>query len=333
MEEWNRIISRCLAGECTAAEKHALQEWRNKNIENDLYFLRLEEIWQKSAIEPETFTPDVREGLRVINDRIRDSKAVATEKDRVHRGLSYYTYRIAAVLTLGLCLAFAGYFLKDSFAPDQQELLVSATQSPKQKIGLSDGTIVWLNSNSTLRYPKTFSAETREVILEGEGYFEVVHNPEKPFIIHAGSSVTRVVGTAFNIRALPSEQQVVITVTTGKVLFTNRDQSSETYLSKGEQAVLTDNQGVIKENNPDVNFLSWQTGKIIFNNTSLEEVAKVLSRHYQTSITIDRRLSQCRLTSTFSDQSLEEVLDELATIQEMTISYTGKNITLHGKGC
>jgi transmembrane sensor len=332
MEEWNRIISRYLAGESTTAEKHALQEWRSKSAENDFYFTRFEELWQKSAVNPETFTPDVAEALRAINNRIGTAQPVATEKKWGHRSLSYYAYRIAAVLTLGLCLAFAGYFVKESFV-GREGLIVSTTQSVKRKIGLSDGTMVWLNSNSTLRYPQTFSAETREVILEGEGYFEVAHNTEKPFVILAGNSVTRVVGTAFNILALPSEENVVITVTAGKVLFTNKEQSAKMYLIKGEQAILNGKHEIEKDNDPDVNFLSWQTGKLIFNNNSLEEVAKVLSRHYHTSITIDRGLSQCRLTSTFSNQSLKEVLDELATIQEMTISYNGKNITLHGKGC
>jgi transmembrane sensor len=334
MREQDRIISRYLSGECTPDEEQTLFEWRSERPENDVYFQRFEAIWKKSAIRSENFNPDVAKALELIDSKINTGKTVAAGELQINRGVTYYAYRIAAVSIVGFCLAFAGYYIKElGVADDKAKMVLTRSSYSKQKVLLPDGTNVWLNNNSTLRYPEIFSAQTRGVFLEGEGYFEVVRNPEKPFIIHAGNSTTQVFGTAFNVRALSSEGEIIVTVTSGKVSFSGLDLASRIYLIKGEQGILTYEQQIVKKSTTDVNFLSWQTGKIIFKNTPFEEVAKVLSRHYHTSITIDGGLSQCRLTSTFENQSLQDVLDELAAIQEMTIKYNGKNIILHGKGC
>jgi transmembrane sensor len=334
MEERDNIISRYLAGECTPAEEQALLQWRSISADNDIYFQRFEKLWQESIIRSENFNPDVVKALEIIDNKINARKTVPVKELQINRGITYYVYRVAAISIIGLCLAFAAYYIKERVPGNNKSMMLSTRSSDKmQKVLLADGTSVWLNSNSVLRYPEAFSAQTREVFLEGEGYFEVVRNPKKPFIIHAGNSTTQVLGTSFNVRAIRSEEEIIVTVTSGKVSFSGQNSASQIYLIKGEQGILTNEQQIVKKSTTDVNFLSWQTGKIIFKNTPFEEVARVLSRHYHTSITMDGGLSQCRLTSTFENQSLQNVLEELVAIQEMTIRYNGKNIILHGKGC
>lgn len=182
---------------------------------------------------------------------------------------------------------------------------------------LPDGTSVILKSGSTLHYPEEFRGRTREVRLSGEAYFDVKHMNSKPFIIRTGNVKTTVLGTAFDVKAWPGQKNVTVSVTRGKVRVED---------DKKVLAVLTVNQSVnydlrnsdAKQQKVDAEEVvnNWTKQDMVFNRTSFEDIAKVLSKRYGKSISIaDITLANEKITSSFSGtESLESILDILCTV-------------------
>ena len=163
------------------------------------------------------------------------------------------------------------------------------------KITLSDGTRVWLNAASQLRYPTQFSNNKREVFLEGEAYFEVTHNPQKPFEVHTSMLTTRVFGTEFNIMAYGDEPNIQTTLIKGSVEVQNSSSAEKKsiMLKPGSQANL--NRANSSLDSKVVNtyiYTAWKDGVFIFNNENMESIMRKLSRWYNVKINFDNETTK-----------------------------------------
>lgn len=144
---------------------------------------------------------------------------------------------------------------------------------------LSDGTKVWLNSETELKYPVRFTGNTREVSVKGEAYFEVKRDTLRPFIVHTPYSNTKVLGTSFNVSAYEDETTTAITLVSGKVEVYN--QHEKYILKPGWQAVTENKSGTLKTREVDVTgYVSWKDGMFEFNDMPLEQLVSQLSRWY-----------------------------------------------------
>ena len=178
---------------------------------------------------------------------------------------------------------------------------------------LSDGTKVWLNSETRLEYPLAFGEYSRDVRLSGEAYFEVMHDSVKPFIVEAAGTRTRVMGTSFNIGAYDDENIVYTTLLSGRVevSLTGKDGVKPIILNPGEQSLWSKGKGEFtmkKVNTEDV--IAWRYGIFVFNEDDIEIVTRVLSRWYGTKFVFDR---ECTGKHSFSgkmskDEKLESIL-------------------------
>ncbi len=161
------------------------------------------------------------------------------------------------------------------------------------QLTLSDGTRVWLNSETSLRYPVFFSGKTRELQLVGEAYFEVAENKEMPFIVRTTGMDIHVTGTKFNVRAYSDEKSTVATLVDGSVNI-SQSQTKEIYrLKPGQQAMSSGLETKIENVNIE-QFIAWKNGRIYFENNSLDEILSTLSRWYNVEVN-------------FSDDSLKEL--------------------------
>jgi len=169
----------------------------------------------------------------------------------------------------------------------RKKLVYNELRTPRgggYNLTLADGSRVWLNAGSSLRFPVSFTDSTRRVYLEGEGYFEVNHNG-KPFIVSSGSMDVRVLGTSFNVLAYPDEQQLVTTLVEGSVRIDLGGKESEAVSSR---ILHPDDQAVISIANADIEvskvntsqYTSWIEGKLEFHNEDLDKVMKRLARWY-----------------------------------------------------
>lgn len=148
---------------------------------------------------------------------------------------------------------------------------------------LPDGTKVWLNSDSELKYPNVFNEETRQVYLKGEAYFEVRHAASHPFIVHAGECAIRVLGTSFNISSYEDTPAVVTTLINGKVTYSAGTNNGE--LTPGEQCIYDRSGKTVKVYKVDVNqYISWKNGLFVFDHIRMEDLAKQISRWYDVKV-------------------------------------------------
>lgn len=192
---------------------------------------------------------------------------------------------------------------------------------------LPDGSTVLLNKKSVLKYPSAFTGHSREVFLTGEGFFVIKHNPAQPFIVHTGQIRTTVLGTAFNIKALPGHQEITVTVTKGKVQVGNEQQTFGVLLPNDQLALnlLTEKNKLIHVNADDV--LQWKQQYLVLDNLSLEEAAVLISKKYHVNIVIaDENLKSTRLSATFfNNENLEQVLTVITSVMNATYTMQREN--------
>ena len=184
-----------------------------------------------------------------------------------------------------------------------------------------DGSKIFLNSGTKITYPENFK-EDRKITLEGEAFFEVAPNPEKPFRIKSGTIETKVLGTSFNINAYAKGREK-ISVNSGVVQVTYGNNSSQKVtLTKNMQiSFYKDNTPAITKMNSD-NYNAWTNDIIVLDKTSLGETAKILENWYDVHIEFaDPSLKKFTISGKFKEEKLETVLQSIALIKDLEINY------------
>jgi Fe2+-dicitrate sensor, membrane component len=239
----------------------------------------------------------------------------SNESDRGIRKLfGSSVFKAIAAVFVGLMLILSGYFIAHKSITGDSVVEVKAIDKVVNMIGLPDGTLVSLNTNTRITYPKKFEGNLREVSIEGEAFFEVKPDKNKPFIIHAGKAQIKVLGTSFCVNAYPEAKQVEVIVQTGKVQVMNKAgepaQTNELILVPGDRGTLVyASNSLQKTTNPDVNFIAWKTRNLIFKATSLNEVILNLEKVYKVKISLaDPKLNDLLLTAQFNNYPLDFIL-------------------------
>lgn len=208
------------------------------------------------------------------------------------------------------------------------------TVSQHQKITLPDGSTVILNNHSSITFPKAFGNQ-RTVVLAGEGYFDIKHDAKKSFTVLTGKLSTTVLGTAFNIKAYDSDHEILVTVTRGKVSVLDNN-AVLAVLTPNQQMVF--NKGHKQANLAHVvakNVIQWQESDIFFDDISLDDAAQILSRRFNTTITVDNvSAKKCRFTATFlKGESLDQILKIICAYNNAQYQTSAGGITIKGEGC
>jgi ferric-dicitrate binding protein FerR (iron transport regulator) len=169
--------------------------------------------------------------------------------------------------------------------------ILSTPRGGRYKVSLSDGSNVWLNAASSVRYPTVFSGKERVVEITGEAYFEVKKDPDMPFIVKVNGAEVRVLGTDFNVMAYKDEEDWRTTLVNGAVIV--REGSSTGVLKPGEQAVMRPSEGVKLAKDPDLEeALAWKNDLFSFNNADIHAVMRQLSRWYDVDISYEGNVVQ-----------------------------------------
>jgi len=330
------LLAKYLAGETTDRENQELEAWLNRSEENrklldesknalekaDAYF-RLQQFNTDGAWE------NVRHGSAALSRKMRVLRYFGRE-----RRASLYKY--AALIVLSIFLGSLAYYLgfQNRGAVFHQEL-VTAQRQVLQSYALPDGSTVTLNSNSKLTFPRKFKGDRREVSIEGEAFFDVVPNPEKPFIIHAGNAQVKVLGTSFSVSAYPGNDRVEVIVETGKVevIQTNADfPASEKAISlaPGEKGtVFAENKAPEKSVNTNPNFLAWKTHDLIFDKVPLRDVVQCLEKTYHIEIQLaEPALGDLLYEGHFDQKPAEFVLDVIRLTFNLELKGEDHRFTL-----
>ena len=222
-QETIQLITRVLANEASVEEQQQLELWRKEHARNELQYMEMLHIWN-NALPREV---DTDKAWKRFEQKLgRQPKVIALNR----------VLRIAAAVLL---VSAIGLFVGKLMGGASYQTVQTAANQVKE-ITLPDGSVAWLNQGSTLTYEKSFKGDIREIKLEGEAFFEVVKNPAKPFVITSNQSVTKVLGTSFNLNTRNGED-VLLTVVTGKVLFTATKTKEEVIVVANESAIIQTN--------------------------------------------------------------------------------------------
>ncbi len=264
------LMIRFFSGLATTNEQQSLEVWRKASDENERVFIEMKTIWSVSDSKNSFFESSTEAALAKVSKQLNEQKPkhVIGLRERFTPII-----RIAAIILVIVGIS-SFYFLFMRHGN-----MIIETQSAGQYVALSDGTKVWLNKNSSISFLESFDAKQRKITLKGEAYFDVNRDTLRPFIIETIESEVTVLGTEFNIRAYDNEEDVQVSVTEGKVAFSNdRDRVT---LVVGESGVMTkSNMSLKKHSTYSSNELAWHTGILQFENASLPNVFSDLNAYY-----------------------------------------------------
>lgn len=299
------LIIKYLNKKVTEAEKQHIENLLETSPDFRSSFNEIKIIWESSLSFGDDFEPDLPKAWLKIKEQTTEAKKTRT--------LSWFKYTVAAMLMVGLLF----------FYPAMKDLAFGAevytSVSRETPIKLIDGTLVWLNNDASLTTYRTFNKKKRRVTLTGEAFFEVSHNPEKPFIIQAGKTQTQVLGTSFNVNFERQTNDVTVAVATGKVAFGVGQTDLKLtpgHIAKYDQ--LTDKLELLSQNN--TNAMSWKTKDFEFVNTSLPDALNTLSHAYNQDISfITSKLNTLRITGDFHQMDIDQILEIIGSTHQLAI--------------
>ena len=227
------------------------------------------------------------------------------------------------------------YIPGDSGSILKQEIVYNTIVVPRggeYKLELADGTLVWLNSDSELRYPVKFAGSQRDVWLKGEGYFEVSKNPEKPFRVVVDDMIVKVLGTSFNINAYKDQGNILTTLVSGKVDIQDMSGKSLVVMRTNQQVDFR--HGKISVQEVDVTrFVSWIDGKFYFNDMTLENIMSQLQRWYDIEVFfVDEELKSYPFTGVIRrDFTAGQIFEIIEKTTRVKFNVRGKCVTVNHK--
>ena len=311
------LLAKYLCDEASDSERQEVEAWAGQSGTDTATLKKSRELMQKAVLWYETRHFKTEEAWSNINSRIESSAPVIRIQTTQEKRLFFRRMlRVAASLLLAVTLGTAGYYI--GFRQHKPAVYTEVITNDRQVVAgitLPDGSVVTLNRNSALTYPKTFSGNTREVSITGEAFFEVSPDAEKPFVIQAGSAKIRVLGTSFNVCAYPEAETVDVIVATGKVQVTCNDKPENNgcnlILTPGERGTLSNKDlTLVKSANYDLNASAWKTRQLVFEDTPLAEVVSALEKVYFVNIQLaDPQLRDLALTANFNNQPVDFILD------------------------
>lgn len=317
MQELEFKILAYLKGELDAKERQQVEQWVALSDANQRAFDEIEKIYLSSEISFTNFQPNVDRAWNSVANAIGESKPAGQNM----------LYKVAAVITLIIGLGFIVF----QYQNRSEQLIAKTTEGEIRKLELADGSIIWLNENSTFSYPKKMNEDQRVVSLDGQAYFDVAKDPERPFVILGKKATVEVLGTSFDLVSKATYANV--NVTSGRVAFgSSSDEEVKVMLEKGSQATFTGNK-LVKNDSFNENASSWMTKDFMFKSAPLTQVAETLSEHFNVKIKVDDAIRNCLITSSFEDKELDEILSTFEAIANIKNERKGKTIKLTGPGC
>jgi ferric-dicitrate binding protein FerR (iron transport regulator) len=308
-------------GEATEAESQQLAQWLAASSDNQQLFAKWQKAWEHAGALADFEAVDVEANWNQVQQKIQTNKKSA-------RQLGFFptVWRYAAAVVLIATVSFLAW----QWMSVPEMLSVTASAAPVN-VTLPDGTEVLLNKGATLAYPERFAGDSRQVELTGEAFFEVVHNPEKPFSVMADETETRVLGTSFNLNEKPGNALELVLLT-GKVQFTRGTQ--EEVLTPG-QTILVDEAGIVtKSLHEQSNSMSWRTRRLEFDSTLMADVVRDVELLYGVSVEVESEaLLACPLTTTFQNDPVENVFETFKILFDARVEQNDQGYLIKGGGC
>lgn len=297
--------------------------------ESGLSNLTDEELWVSSAVADDTQQYDVDQAF----ERFRKRTGLDQSGRQSYKWYRTWSVAAVAIVLLGLITVTAYWQGSRQIQSNFSDIVVEATLGSKTKLTLPDGSTVWLNAGSKMVYSQGFGVSDRRLAFQGEGYFEVEKNDEMPFLVQTHDVNVTVVGTKFNFRNYPEDEEAVVELLEGKVALENQlKEEAVRYLSPNEKMVLHKATGEMDITSTKVKEATlWTENILLFDEDLLPDIVRELERSYHVQIEIDNEdLKQARFYGQFNqlEQNIYDVLDMLSETGKLKYHEEGKVIYL-----
>lgn len=297
--------------------------------ESGLSNLTDEELWVSSAVADDTQQYDVDQAF----ERFRKRTGLDQSGKQSYKWYRTWSVAAVAIVLLGLITVTAYWQGSRQIQSNFSDIVVEAPLGSKTKLTLPDGSTVWLNAGSKMVYSQGFGVSDRRLAFQGEGYFEVEKNDEMPFLVQTHDVNVTVVGTKFNFRNYPEDEEAVVELLEGKVALENQlKEESVRYLSPNEKMVLHKATGKMDITSAKVKEATlWTENILLFDEDLLPDIVRELERSYHVQIEIENEdLKQARFYGQFNqlEQNIYDVLDMLSETGKLKYHEEGKVIYL-----
>ena len=353
-----QFLVRVLRNEITTEEKEFFDKWLADSDENKEEFSTISLLWDKFVDVPKEFLPNaelqwerIERGIETVKSEKSGSQekyeitgktvpAINTKKPHTgyfghHHSRISVVIRVAAMFLIAVGLYYIslqGNFQVEKPTINPKENITNtiyelvSQKGEKKTFLLADGSTVYLNSESKLKYPKNFSGGYRDVEISGEAYFSVKSDKEMPFRVRSGNTTILVTGTEFNVKNRGSNISVV--VTKGTIIAYSNKTTRSYNLSGGQMISYDERQGFSSPKSVEVEkYLGWRNNKFFFERTSLNEVMAEIERFYNVKVVFaSDSLKKKTITGTFNGNSLENIFSIICLTLDVKIDYNGKSV-------
>ena len=325
-----KLLIKYLNNNCSDKEFEEFAEWVKQNTQN-----KDGRNW--SFDQWKSFEPELKEKekygalLNKIHHEINLSKRENEDSKVITLStIGKWFSRAAAILLIPLLgVVFYLLLVNNNFQTEKftdltvDSLEVIAPVGSRTVLQLSDGTEVNLNYGSKIKYPRNFTGNTREITLVGEGYFDVAHNLDKPFIVKTAKLNVKALGTEFNVQAYPGENIISTTLIDGKVVIEKTISGNQTItvgcMEPGQHVKYnTESEKIISSKGNIEKYIAWKNGKMVFDNEPITKVARELSRKFNVDIEVADEIKDLTYTVTFADDPLYLILDLMTETTPVT---------------
>ncbi len=328
------LLRKYVKDQCSEQELRTLLQWLKSSDHHIGFDWVVQPLWD--AIDKDMPRPDeegeneLSQEVSSLLSEIRQQKT-SNSKVRSKNRLNGF-YRVAAILILALSVTLG--VLKVLDRPQSVVTYVEkmSAKGETKSLLLADGTKVILNSDTKLIIPSNFNKEERIIELEGEGFFDVTPDPDKPFIIKSRETRVKVLGTSFDFKSYKEDEFIKLTVSTGKVRVNMIDQDLQLAVSPNEHLSISKIDGnVRKESIEENNYIKWIHGSLYFNKEPIREVLKTINRTYNRKVILQCENCDYRITGTHDNKSIEAVIEAICFTTGLRSKREGGNIVLYEK--
>lgn len=318
------ILNRYLTGKCSEKDLSEINSWLQESEENARQLFGMEEVYHLGKLSADTVSEKTARAEKRLYKRLQQEH-IPTEQRRIRKPWMQIAASIAVILLVGSGILY--WYSRTDIARDM--LVAAASEGIVQEVVLPDGTKVWLNNAATLKYPREFSENERNVYLEGEAYFQVTKNHQKPFIVESDAMRVRVLGTSFNFKCVKSSQIAEATLIEGEIEVRGNNDEGMIVLSPGQRAELNkaSRRLVVKQVDAKLDIV-WHDNLIPFEKANIFTITKALERFYDVKIILSPDMKADKTYSGVlkKKSTIESVLKSLNNSIPMNYKIVGSNI-------
>lgn len=313
LDEYNpqhaEIIARYLSGEMNETEHADFEKQINSSVEDKLLIENMKKQWESLAYYQKKKIPDTRQAWDKLHMRLEDEQLIPDQNLIIKKSIAVNFMRAAAVILVLLATGAFFYFGINRKPKAEMVRLNTGTETNTLVKTLTDGSIIYIAHNSSFSFPEEFEKKTRNVELQGEAFFDIMPDPEKPFIIETDEAFIEVLGTAFNVKTKNGSNFELI-VDRGKVKVTLKKDPQNFKLVVAGEKITSINSNLIKSKYTASEVHQWYTNRLQFKDEPLQNIINVINRNFNTIFVIaDKEVGNRKLTVTFNNESVDTMTE------------------------